>query len=363
MKILILSNSDSGLYQFRKELIERLTIDNEVMCSVPNADGFLEKLEKLGCKCINTEFERRSKNPFKDLKLLRTYRKLIRQYNPDAVLTYTIKPNVYGGIACRMEKKPYLANITGLGTAIENGGLLGRLSLALYRIGLKKAECVFFQNENNKLFFEKMGITGKYMRLIPGSGVNIKTHSLEPYPADDEVFRFLFVGRVMKDKGIGELLEAVVAVKAQNKCIFLDVVGGCDEAYQDLLEEYENKGFLKYHGKQEDVHPFYKNAHCVVLPTYHEGMANVLLEASSVGRPVIATRVPGCREIFDEELTGFGCEAGDAQSLVTAMKRMSDLSWNERRTMGLSAHDKVAREFDRNIVVNAYIEQLNVISH
>ena len=361
MRILILSNNDRGLYLFRKELIEKLLENNEVICSIPDSDGFFEKIENLGCKCIKTDFERRGKNPLKDLGLLKRYRTYIRSYNPDAVLTYTIKPNVYGGIACRIEHTPCLANVTGLGTAIENGGILSIVSLALYKIGLKKAECIFFQNENNKRLFENKGITGKNTVLIPGSGVNTQTHFLEPYPMENDKFRFLFVGRVMKDKGINELLEAVELLAKKKGNIHLDIVGGCDEAFQDKLTDYESKGFVKYHGSQESIHPFYRDTHCVVLPSYHEGMANVLLEASSVGRPVIASNIPGCRETFEEDVTGIGCEPRDSESLYRAMEKMVNLAWERRQKMGIAGHDKVAREFDRKIIIDSYIDQLSKI--
>ena len=362
MKILILANSDSGLYQFRKELIEQLSKKNKVVCSVPDTDGFIGKLKKLGCKCVITGIDRRGVNPIKDLRLFFTYLKLIRRFHPDVVLTYTIKPNVYGGIASRMTHTSYLANITGLGTAIENGGLLSKLSLFLYRIGLKKSSCIFFQNRSNLEFFEKKGIVRDNECLLPGSGVNIETHYLEDYPRDEFPFRFLFVGRVMKDKGIEELLGAVRILSERELNIVLDVVGACDEDYQDILKEYEADGLIKYHGKKDDVHPFYANAHCVVLPSYHEGMANVLLEAASTGRPVIATRIPGCMETFDEGVSGLGCDVYDTMSLVSAMTKMYSLPMEERRKMGLAGRKKVSEKFDRSIVVKSYLEQIKKIA-
>ena len=172
MNILILSNSDSGLYQFRKEVIEALSKKHTVTCSVPNADGYIDKLEELGCKCIPTEFNRRGKNPIEDLVLLHKYHSFIKKIRPGVVLTYTIKPNVYGGIACQLHKIPYLSNVTGLGTTIENGGIISKISLILYRIGLRGATCVFFQNKQNMKLFKTKKIVRGPVRLIPGSGVN-----------------------------------------------------------------------------------------------------------------------------------------------------------------------------------------------
>lgn len=361
MIILIISNSDSGLVQFRKELIESLVNMHTVYCAVPNSDGYISELEEIGCKCIETKLNRQGKNPIEDITLLKNYIKYIKYLKPNIVLTYTIKPNIYGGIACRISKIPYIANVTGLGTAIVNGGATSKLALFMYRVGLERAQCVFFQNSFNKEFFIKKRIVRGAYRVIPGSGVNTVFHSQEPYPQDGELFRYLFVGRVMKDKGIGELLSALYMQAKEKKKVFLDIVGSCDEDYSSLISKYENLGLIKYHGHQKDVHKFYTNAHCVVLPSYHEGMANVMLEAASTGRPVITCRIPGCQETFDEGLTGFGCEARNVDSLKEAMDIMINTSWDIRKKMGLSGREKVKKEFDRRIIISAYMDEINKV--
>ncbi len=354
MRVLILSNNDSGLYLFRKELIEDLSKENEVICSVPDSDGFIQKLEQLGCRCVQTDFNRRGMNPIEDMKLLKTYEDYLDQFSPDVTLTYTIKPNVYGGMACQRKRDHYLSNVTGLGTTIENGGLLAKISLRMYQNGLKQASCVFFQNKQNKELFQSKRIYNGNAVLIPGSGVNTDTHRLEDYPEQFSEFRFLFVGRVMKDKGIEELLTVIGRMSNEGDNVFLDIVGECDEDYSSLLSKYEQRGIVKYHGQQSEMHSFYTNAHCVVLPSYHEGMANVMLEAASTGRPVITSRIPGCAETFDEDETGFGCEPRDPESLKTAMKKMYQTDWNIRKAMGLAGREKVKKQFDRQIIVDAY---------
>lgn len=361
MKILILSNNAGGLYHFRKELLETLARDNEVHFCVPEGP-YIDALQKLGCSYIPcTVLDRRSINPLKDLKLLRFYRTTIKKLSPDVVLTYTIKPNVYGGMACAAVGAPYIANVTGLGTSIENGGLLSTIATALYKRGLRKARCVFFQNENNqRLFLEKKLVTGK-TRLIPGSGVNLETHQYETYPSDEQGVRFLFVGRIMRDKGIGELLTAVRAIHAERTDVTLDVVGGNEEDYSAELDAAQCEGTIVYHGSQADMHPFYTSCHCVVLPSYHEGTANVLLEGSATGRPVIATRVPGCQETFDEGVTGFGCQVKSADSLTEAMKKFLALSQAQRAGMGRAAREKMEREYDRRLVVEAYLQEIESV--
>lgn len=362
MRIVILTNADVGLYRFRKELIEELCKSNEVYIVLPNGD-FIEQLKSLGCKFIPFEFNRRGTNPIADIGQLKGYIQILKSLKPDIVLTYTIKPNVYGGMACEITNVPYISNVTGLGTAIENGGLMSLISTTLYRIGLKKADCVFFQNINNQKLFIEKGIVKERTRLIPGSGVNLQMNNQELYPDDEHGIRFLFVGRIMKDKGIEELLHATEEIIRKRSDIIVDVVGACDEDYMEQLNKAEKDGFIRYHGMQSDVHPFYKACHCTVLPSYHEGMANVLLESSATGRPVITTRVPGCKETFDEGITGFGCEARDVVGLKIAMEKFIELSNDKRSEMGQAARAKMEREYDRRIVIDAYKEEIQKLQY
>lgn len=361
MRIVILANADIGLYKFRRELIQRLCIENEVFIVLPDGE-FINELVDLGCSFIEFDFKRRGMNPLADMLQIRRYKALIRKLSPDVVLTYTIKPNVYGGIACQMCGVPYIANITGLGTAMENGGILSLITTSLYRAGLKKAECVFFQNKDNLEYFESKGIFHGRTRLIPGSGVNLEMHNPERYPDDENEFRFLFVGRIMKDKGIEELLYSVRKLHEQEPEVILEVVGWCDEDYFSSLNEASEEGYIRYYGTQTNVHPFYSKCHCAVLPSYHEGMANVMLEASATGRPVITTRVPGCRETFDEGSTGIGCDAKDKDSLFDAMNAMISLPREDREKMGVNARKKMEREFDRQIVIDSYLQELKTLS-
>lgn len=359
MRVLILTNNDMGLYKFRRELILELIKSNEVYISLPYGK-YVDLLVEDGCRYTDVEFSRRGKNPFDDMMLLLKYLKMIKSINPDVVLTYTIKPNVYGGFACRLLKKPYIANVTGLGTTIENGGMLSLLTTAMYKVGLKRACCVFFQNSENKKFFQSKGITGRKSFLLPGSGVNTDTNCYEEYPNYEGIFNFLFIGRIMTDKGINELLEASKELSKKYN-LQIGIVGACDEDYEQLINEDEKKGFIKWYGLQDDVHPFIKRCHCVVLPSYHEGMANVLLEASSTGRPVIASNIPGCKEIVEDGCTGFLCESKSTYSLMQGMEKIINLSQEERKLMGVRAREKVMEEFDRKKVINAYLEEINCI--
>lgn len=361
MKVLILANFGMGLYNFRKELLEKLIEQNyKVYISLPN-DEYVPKLIKLGCKFIDTNLDRRGTNPFSDFKLLLEYIKIIKDVEPDVVLTYTIKPNVYGGIACRITNTLYITNITGLGTSVENKGLIQKITLMLYRLGLKNASCVFFQNEDNQNFFNDKGIVNGRVKLIPGSGVNLLQHKYEVYPENTGIIKFLFIGRIMKAKGIEELLEAALIVKKEFSNVQFELIGGIEEDYVNKLREFDMAGIVKYNGQQDDVHSFIKKFHAVILPSYHEGMANVLLESASSGRPVLASRIPGCMETFEQGVTGIGFNVKSVDSLVNAIKKFIKLPYGQKKKMGIAGRRKMEKEFDRNIVVDSYIKEIERI--
>lgn len=360
MTILILVNNDVWLYQLRRELIASLCEKNDVFCALPFGP-MIPELRKIGGTYIPFEYQGRGKNPIADLGQFLRYVRLIRKIRPDAVLTYTIKPNVYGGLACRITKTMYIANVTGVALAVVNGGVFSMIATTLYAMGLKEAHCVFFQNAAQQEIFLRRRLVHGRTRLIPGSGVNPGEYRFVPYPPSGDRTRFLFVGRIMQVKGISELLEAIRKLRQSRQDVFLDIVGPYDEDYSQAIEQAVKEGLAEYHGFQTDVHPFYQTAHCVILPSYGEGMSNVLLEAAATGRPVITTRVPGCLETFEEGVTGFGCQPGDADSLVEAMEKFLARSWEEWAAMGEAGHRKMVREFDRKIVVDAYMEELEKI--
>lgn len=357
-RILILANSASGLYDFRNELLLKLLQEYEVHVSLPDADK-VPALAKEGCVIHPIPMERRGMNPLKDSKLMLSYLKLIKEVAPDVVLTYTIKPNIYGSLCCRLCKVPYLVNITGLGSVFEGGGMLQKLVVLLYRVALKGARCVFFQNETNREIFRSFKIKGKSDRLVPGSGVNLDRHKFEDYPAKEEPVTFLYVGRIMKEKGTDELLYAAEELKKEYPEVRFELVGYYEDDYKELIEQKQEAGIVHLTGYQKEMHPFYTKASAVMMPSYHEGMSNVVLEASATGRPILASDIPGCREGFEEGVTGIGFAPRNKEALLLAVKKFMQLSYEERKEMGLSARHKMEREFDRNIVVNAYMEEIH----
>lgn len=371
MKILILTNYANGLWLFRKELLLAFLEDgHEVYVSLP-PDENVDKLKSLKCggravSVTETPFERRGNNPAKDFKLFLTYHKLLRQYKPDAVLTYTIKPNLYGGLACRIAGVPCLVNVTGLGTAIEDGGVLSKVLLCFYRISTKKAKRVFFQNTKNRDFMNRHGIAVHNSGLLPGSGVNLQEHAFVQYPAETQGITFLAVLRIMKDKGIEEYLEAARIMKKRHDkeggTVNFWLAGEYEEEsraqYEPQIRALEDSGVLRYFGHIDNVGEVMAQSHVIVHPSYHEGLSNVLLEAAACGRPVLAGNISGCAETFSEGESGYGFDVKSVDALVSALEKILALSGGERERMGRAGRAWVEAHFDRNIVLQAYREEL-----
>jgi len=334
---------------------------HKVYFSLPNQkdDYYVDKLEVIGAKHIFTQIQRRSTNPFIDLMLFLKYIILLKKLKPNIVLTYTIKPNVYGGIACNILKIPYIANITGLGSALENKSTIQKVSLALYKIAFKKVKHVFFQNSENQAFLLRNNISVGKNSLLPGSGVNLELFSKLDYP-DTEQIKFLFVSRVMREKGIDYYFEVAKYFKAKYPNFEFHVCGACEESYEKILKSLSEEGIIVYHGKVNDVRDYLKFSHCTVHPTYYpEGMSNVLLESAACARPIITTNRSGCREIVEDGVNGYIVEQKSSKGLIEKIEKFISLSHEEKRQMGLNGRVKVEKEFDRTIVIDAYMKEIN----
>lgn len=359
MKVMILANNDVGLYQFRKELIEELLKQHKVVISLPDGD-FIKLLEDIGCKFVYTPVDRRGINPLTDLNLFSKYRRLLKQEKPDLVITYTIKPNVYGGLACRIARIPYAVNITGLGTAFENGGLLKKIVTIMNKVACKKAKVVFFENEGNRQIFIKEKIVKEAQtHRLNGAGVNLEKYQVSEYPEGEKI-KFLFMGRVMAEKGVNELFDAMKNLIADGINCELDILGGYEEDYKEKIQKYEGEGWLHYHGYQKDVRPFIEKCHCFVLPSWHEGMANTNLESAASGRPVITSNIPGCMEAVVDGKTGYLVERKNVDDLHRVMKKFAELPHEERKIMGLTGRKHMEEVFDKKTVVKETLELLGL---
>ena len=358
-KYLIITNHSYMLWRFRKELIEALLQRGEVIISTPFV-GHEQDFIELGCRCVETKLNRRSIDPLSELKLFRFYKKLLHDEKPDLVLTYSIKPNIYGGIACRQFGVAYCANVQGLGTAFQSEPMAS-VATVLYRVALKKAKTVFFENNGNAEEFIKRKILGKdRITVLPGAGINLQEFPQQPWPSEENGIHFLYLGRIMREKGIDELLEAAERLKSdQPDSVFFDFVGFFDdEEYSQKFDELEKRGVILFHGFQQVPGPFYSAAHGVVLPSWHEGMSNVLLEAAATGRPLITTDIPGCREAVENGITGFLVPKKNAEALYQAMKRFCSLTFEQRRQMGNASRAFVEQNFDRTLVISRILETL-----
>lgn len=359
MRILIATNHSYMFYRFRKELVEALMQEHEVILSTPFV-GHEDDLQAMGLRCIDTEIDRRSINPFKDMKLLKTYRKMLDEIQPDLVITYSIKPNIYMGSACKAKGIPYVTNVQGLGTAFEKPVLSNVVSV-MYRSALRNAKTVFFENEENAQFFlHKTIISAQQMKVLPGAGINLDEYPYVPMQ-DDGVCSFLFVGRIMKEKGVDEFFTAAKTAKAEfGEKVAFDVVGFYEDAYKETVDQLVADGVINFHGFQTDVHPFYEAADCVVLPSYHEGMSNVLLEGAATGRTLITSDIPGCREAVEDGVSGYLCPARDADALCEAMRRFVVLPENRRVELGRRGRERMEQRFSKTAVVAETIKHLEI---
>lgn len=355
--LLILTNNSDGLYGFRHELIEELTKNYSVVAATPN-DGYFDELEKLGCRTIEIPVDRRGLNPVADIKLVFKYLRIIRKLKPDRVITYTIKPNIYGGLACRINQISYAANITGLGTAFQKKGALRKLIIRMYKVALRKASVVFFENCGNKetLIREKI-VTEKQCCVLNGAGVNTEHYYCANVPADGKT-EFLFIGRIMREKGVNELFRAMQELKEEGIDCKLRILGDYEEDYSELIERFSKEGWLEYDGYQLDVRPFIERSHCFVLPSWHEGMANTLLECGAMGRPLITSNIHGCMEAVVEGKNGYLHEAKNADSLYEAMKKFALLPYDKKVEMGRASREYICAHFDKKQVVEATVQRL-----
>lgn len=355
---MILANNDIGLWRFRRELLTRLLEKGfEVHISLPFG-SHIHELTAMGCIFTQTSFQSRGKNPFHDAALFLHYCRLVRELHPALVICYTIKPNIYGGLACRVFETPYAANITGLGSVYQHKGALRAVVTKLYRFALCKAHTVFFENsENLRFFLGKRVVSAAQAVLVPGAGVNLSQYPFTPLPYETP-YRFLFIGRLMKEKGVQELLCAARKIVRQFPGTEFEIVGEAPE--NDGLTEPETvtDGSIRFLGFQEDVRPCIRRCHCVVLPSYHEGLANALLEAAAMGRPLIASSVPGCREAVLPGINGYLCDARSCESLARCLKRFILLPDSAKRRMGEASRRHVETMFDRNAVVSTALERL-----
>ncbi len=356
--VLILVNHDVVIYNFRLELVERLLSEGyEVHISSPIGEH-TEDLKALGAHFHPIMIDRHGMNPVAELSILFEYRRLMKEFHPLIVFTYTVKPNIYGGIVARHLHIPFVANVTGLGTTVNGGGLKKKLVLSLYKFGLKGVQRVFFQNEENKDFMIGRGVIDAPHSVLPGSGVNLERNPYEPYPEETAKLIFTTIGRIMKDKGTDELIEAAREIKKHHPNIIFRLIGFFDDDYELKIREAEQEGVITYIEQQRNIHPWMAESHAIIHPSYHEGMSNVLLEAASTGRPIMASNIPGCKEAFEEGVSGMGFKQQDKQSLIDTIERFIALPYEQKAEMGKNGRKLMEAKFSREIVIEKYMREI-----
>ena len=359
MKILIIANSTAGVARFRADLVKKIS-NNHTIYIATRYDTLLDDFGRLPIIPIEIDMNRRGVNIIQEAVLFFKYWKIISQINPDLVITYTIKPNIYGGLICRLKKIRYVANITGLGTAFQTEGFFKQMIIKVYRESLKRVNLVFFENAGNQnIFIENKIVTKENTQLLNGAGVNLSEFTYQTYPIKEEI-EFLFMGRVMKEKGVEELFEAFKRLNAEYENVKLTLVGTYEEDYRSYVEELVKTGHIEYVGWVMDVKPYITRCSCAVLPSYHEGMSNTLLECAAMGRPLIASRIPGCQEAIVDGVSGYCVNKMDSYDLYLKMKQFVELSQQEKIEMGKASREHVEKVFDKKTVVKMTMEKMGL---
>jgi glycosyltransferase involved in cell wall biosynthesis len=360
--IILAANSAWNILNFRMNLIRCLrSMGTQPIAFVP--PGGAGELRDAGVPVVTIPMKPTGTSPISDLMLFHRYRSALRLARPAAFLGFTAKPNIYGSLAAASLGIPTINNITGLGTAFIHGGLLDVIASRLYRLALARSAHVLFHNSDDlRLFVERQLVEPSRAAVIPGSGVDLDRFQPLPLPGDAERATFLFIGRLLWEKGVGEFTQAATAVKAKFPETRFQLLGSMDTSGRGVspaqLAALMAEANVEYLGTRADVRPAIAAADCVVLPSYREGMPRVLLESAAMGRPLIATNTPGCRHVVDEGVTGFLCAVRSADALANAMIKMVEAAPEARSEMGRAARSLVQRHFSEAAVEQAYAERL-----
>lgn len=370
LKLAVIENHELGIYSIRHDLVMALAEEYEVTILTEVDDSF--KNGDLETMVRFIDVGKSVLNPFTAIKYNSRLRKALKETKPDVCLTFTIRPAIYGNMVTGRLKIPTISTITGTGPLFESKSISYTIARQLYKWVLRKTKFVFFPNYDDLEAFIKAGyIKRGQAKRVPGSGVNFEKFAPMPFTrVNDGKFIFLYISRLLKDKGVMEYVEAASIVKAQFPHAEFHIIGplwtGNKKSLtvtEKELNEWIKKNWIVYHDKQVDVKPFIANADCVVMPSYREGMSNVLLEAASMARPLITTDVTGCRDIVEDGVNGLLCKVKSGTDLAEKMKRMMSFPASEREMMGKKGREKMIREFDKKIVIQMYLQAIKETIH
>ena len=368
LNIVMTVNAAWNIVNFRLPLVKALIGDGHRVTVLAPTDEAVAQLREAGCEFVSLEMEKQGLNPLSESALFLRFRAELKRLRPDLVLSFTIKNNIFGALAAKSLKIPFIPNVTGLGTAFLSGGLLLWIAKMLYSGAFRRLPVVFFRNSDDRELFLKLGtVEQPQALLLPGSGIDLGHFTPASYPEDQTGTQFLMVARLIRDKGVIEFVEAARLLKRENSDLKFQLLGAIgfanrtsiDEA---LVEQWSDEGVIDYLGTSEDVRVQMAAAHCIVLPSYREGAPRTLIEGAALARPAIATDVPGCNAVVEDGKTGFLCKVRDAADLARKMSRFSKLATQEKRIMGLSARKKIEREYSVELVIDGYREAINQIA-
>ena len=363
--IAIIENNIISTLTVRSKLTKVLMDEgHKVTILTTGTEQQLQKAKEQGFDVININTS--SQNPADVLMYMKNVLQSLKKIKADICLTFTIRPAIWGNLITRLLGIPTITNITGVGPLFESDRLVYRFARLLYKFSLKKTSKIFFQNKDDmSLFIENKFISKNRYALIPGSGIDHEHFKPIDTIVDDNKLVFLFIGRLLKDKGVIEFVESARKLKNEFNHLEFRIIGPLwlqnlkdNTITQQQLDSWINDGIINYIGEVSDVRNHIAAAHCLVLPSYREGTSNVLLEASSMERPCITCDTTGCREIVEDGKTGYLCKVADIDDLAEKMKKLILLPNESRIKMGKDARQKVVKEYDKKIVIDAYLSAI-----
>lgn len=359
MKIVLIGNSDLVLYNFRKELISTLIKKyDEVILISPIGDK-IQLLTNFGCKHYSWNLKRHSINPFQLYKEFIFLFKLIKKIKPNYILSFTIKPNIFSGIISNILNINFIPNITGLGRIFIRQSLLRSLVIYLYRKVFIKAKVIFLQNKSDFDFFSSLNLFPHKLFLLPGSGVNLEEFKFVKYPKETSGINFLYLGRIIKEKGIYLYIEAAKIIKTKYKNVNFIVAGFTEKKHDTIFRKAIKEGTIVYKGNLINVFHLISNIHCLIQPSFYpEGISNVILESSAVGRPVITSNNSGCIDAVLNNETGFIFKKGELNELINSIEKYITLSFEDKNKFSINSRKFMHENFDRKIVINTYLKYI-----
>lgn len=361
-KIVLVGNTSWSMMKFRLGLIKKLVLLGYEVTIIAPSDKHVTEIEALGCRYKNINIDNKGSNPLLDIKLVYNLKKKYKEINPDLIIHYTIKPNIYGTIAAKLVNVKSIAVVTGLGYTFINDSLVSKIAKFLYKFSFQFSEKVFFINNDDKEeFLKNKLVNSKKVMILPGEGVNTDFfNDVESKGSQGKSIKFLLIARMLFDKGVREYVEAADILKEKYPTVEFGLLGylGVDNpkaVSQKQMTRWEEDNNIKFYGPTDDVKSFIFKSDCIVLPSYREGISMILMESASMSKPLIATNVPGCKDLIDDNKNGYLCEVRNAQDLADKMQKMIKLSEDERKVMGQAGREKMINEFDEKIVIDKYL--------